>query len=117
MGYRGSLVVIGNDGKKHTNNKQGVHPMSGPEALAALRAATRHLTHGSIVRINQQDADFLRTLLPSELRAAEWDDATTQAVSAALLNGDFDPLGTALGIRLVVDPKAPAMLNRPPRAL
>jgi hypothetical protein len=85
--------------------------VSGLAMYDALKSATADLGAGSEFSINQSDAKDLAKLKGSDLVQRGYDEGIAERVSAALLNGDVEPLGKSMGLRLTIDPERPSLLS------
>jgi hypothetical protein len=83
---------------------------TGIEVYQALRSTTSNLSMGSDYFINKEDALDLRKLKTSDLVSFHFEEKTAEEVSAALREGDFGPLGQAMGLRLAVQDDAERLL-------
>ncbi len=73
---------------------------SGLDVLTAVKRATVDLARGSEFCIHPRDADDLGKIRPRDLIDQGLATDRAEHISAALLKGDLEPLGHALGVRL-----------------
>jgi hypothetical protein len=87
---------------------------TGREMYGALREATRALGVGETFAVNAIDARDLAKLRPSDLVALGFDEQAADVASAAMLDGDFEPIARRMGLRLIISHEAPRLIPDSP---
>ena len=83
---------------------------TGLELYDALRNGIRNLPPGSEFPVNAFESFDLRKLKPSDLVSRGYEEKIAEAISSALFQGNFGPLGKSMGIRLSVSHDSPRLL-------
>lgn len=83
--------------------------MSGLEAYNAVKRATADLPIGSEIRIHPSNFWDLVKLTPGDLLQGGYGPKTAAWASPKLRNPDISSLGWSMGLRLIIDRKAPLL--------
>ncbi len=85
---------------------------TGLQMYDALRTATHSKPIGTTVAVNPIDAIDLQKLTVSDLVSRGFNTTKAEEVSSALLRGDIEPLGRAMGLVLETNQNVTALFQR-----